>query len=158
MNSDFERLIFLDADISFEPGSILKLAHQKDDFVGGAYRFKQETENYPVGWTMNDLYANEFGHLEVLSLPGGFLSISRKVFEDIKAAKPRPFEHFGQQMNCWFQMQYENGMLFGEDSGFCKEWRELGGQVWLDPELTLTHWDFNKPYVGHIGKWLKSRL
>jgi hypothetical protein len=91
-------------------------------------------------------------------LPGGFLSLSRKVFETLKAAHPeREYEHFGKRAHCWFQMRFEDGHLWGEDSYFCKEWRDTGGKVLLDPELTLTHWDFNKPYVGHIGNWLKSR-
>jgi len=159
MDSDAERLIFLDADITFKPGDLVKLAHAKADFVGGCYRYKTELEQYPVGWIEGkDLWANESGHLEVRTLPGGFLSLSRKVFDDLKQAYPRPYEHFGKNYQAWFQMLYSEGHLYGEDSYFCKEWRDLGRQVWLDPELTLTHWDFNKPYEGHIGNWLKSRL
>jgi len=30
--------------------------------------------------------------------------------------------------------------------------------VFLDPEINLTHWEFNKPYVGNIGNFLKSRI
>jgi hypothetical protein len=104
------------------------------------------------------LWANEYGLLEVTTLPGGFLSLSRKVFETLKAAHPeRGYEHFGNQAHCYFQMLFTEGHLFGEDSYFCKEWRDTGGKVFLDPELTLTHWDFNRPFKGHIGNWLKGR-
>lgn len=159
MESDCERLVFLDADVTFNPGDIIKLAHAKEDFVGGCYRYKMENESYPIGWLDTpELWANEYGHLEVKTLPGGFLSLSKKVFEKLKEAHPdRGFEHFGNQMHCYFQMRFEEGFLYGEDSYFCKEWRDLGGKIYLDPELELTHWDFNKPYVGHIGKWLKNR-
>jgi hypothetical protein len=160
MDSDCERLVFLDADVTFEPGSLLKVARHAVDFVGGAYRFKMPQEMYPVGWLDKpDLWASALGLLEVASLPGGFLSLSRKVFETLKAAHPdREYEHFGKTAHCWFQMLFTDGKLYGEDSYFCKEWRDTGGQVWLDPELTLTHWDFNRPYTGHIGQWLKSRI
>lgn len=160
LDSDCDRLVFLDADITFEPGALIKIAHYPADFVGGAYRYKMEPENYPIGWKSENEYlqANEFGLLEVATLPGGFLSLSRNVFESIKTAHPeRFFEHFGNKMFCYFQMLYKDGALYGEDSYFCKEWTDLGGQVWLDPELKLTHWDFNKPYVGHVGDWLKNR-
>lgn len=159
MNSDCERLVFLDADVTFEPGSILKIAKHKSPFVGGAYRFKLENEMYPVGWLdKKELWADENGLLEVATLPGGFLSLSREVFEKLKEAHPeRSYEHFGRTAHCYFQMLFTEGHLYGEDSYFCKEWRDLGGKVLLDPELTLTHWDFNRPFKGHIGNWLKSR-
>jgi hypothetical protein len=159
LKSNADRLVFLDSDVTFEAGALVKIAHSPFDFVGGAYRFKKDDECYPVNWLPNaELWANEQGLLEVETLPGGFLSLSRKVFDTLKAAHPeRHYEHLGHKAHCYFQMRYQDGSLYGEDSLFCKEWRETGGKVFLDPELKLTHWDFNKPYVGHIGKWLKNR-
>lgn len=160
LKTDADRLVFLDADVTFTPGAISRLAHHPVPFVGGAYRYKHEPEAYPVAWLDDraELWANEHGLLEVKTLPGGFMALSREVFERMKAADPqRTFEHGGRTMHCYFQFRYTEGALYGEDSLFCKEWREIGGQVFLDPELNLTHWDFNKPYVGHIGNWLKSR-
>lgn len=159
LNSDADRLFFLDSDVTFETGSIVKVCKRENEVVGGAYRYKLEEENYPVGWLEGkELWANKDGLLEVKTLPGGFLAISRSALEKLKEAHPdRGFEHFGYKMHCFFQMKYENGALYGEDSYFCKEWIDIGGKVFLDPELTLTHWDFNKPYKGHIGNWLKKR-
>lgn len=160
LDSDADRLVFLDADVTFEPGAILRIARHKVAFVGGAYRFKLDQEMYPVGWLTErkELWASELGLLEVQTLPGGFLSLSREVFDRLRAAHPeRGYEHFGKQAHCFFQMPFTDGHLYGEDSFFCREWREAGGQVWLDPELTLTHWDNGKPFKGHIGQWLKSR-
>lgn len=160
LDSDADRLVFLDADVTFEPGALVKIARHKVDFVGGAYRFKFHEENYPVGWITekSELWSNELGLIEVAVLPGGFLSLSRNVFETLKAAHPdREYEHFGKKAFCFFQMPFHGGALYGEDSFFCKEWRNAGGTVYLDPELELTHWDFNTPYKGHIGNWLKRR-
>lgn len=159
MDSDCDRLVFLDADVTFEAGSVVRIAHHKADFVGGAYRFKFDIENYPVGWIDKaELWSNKQGLIEVASLPGGFLSLSRNVFDRLKAAHPeREYEHFGKKAHCYFQMLFSDGHLCGEDSFFCKEWREIGGEVLLDPEIALTHWDFNRPFAGHIGNWLKRR-
>lgn len=160
MDSDSDRLVFLDADVTFAIGALVKIAHYPVDFVGGAYRFKLDEESYPVGWLADraELWADENGLIEVGTLPGGFLSLSRKVFETLKAAHPdRGYEHFGKIAHCYFQMCFRDGFLWGEDSMFCREWREAGGKVFLDPEITLTHWDMNKPFTGHIGNWLKSR-
>lgn len=160
MDSDAERLIFLDSDVTCDVGAIIKLAHQPVDFVGGAYRFKMEPEQYPVGWLDKQfLQADENGLLEVGTLPGGFLSLSRNVFEILKKVYPdRSYLHFGKQAHCYFQMPFAHGYLCGEDSFFCLEWKAAGGKVFLDPEINLTHWEFNKPYVGNIGNFLKSRI
>lgn len=160
LQSNADRLVFLDADVTCEPGAIHRIAHHDEPFVGGAYRYKHEPESYPVAWLQDraELRANAHGLLEVQTLPGGFLSLSREVFDRLKAAHPdRTFEHGGRKMHCYFQFAYVDGALYGEDSLFCKEYRASGGKVYLDPEITLTHWDLNRPFPGHIGKWLKGR-
>lgn len=160
LNSDADKLFFLDSDVTFEYGDILKVCHTSKDVVGGAYRFKFDQENYPVGFKPNcELWSDAEGTIEVDSLPGGFLAISRGALETFKAFyKDREYEHFGNKAFAFFQMPFMNGYLTGEDSCFCMEYRDAGGKVYLYPELELTHWDFNKPFKGHIGNWLKSRI
>lgn len=159
MEGDFDRLIFLDADVTFQPGDLVKLAHYPVDFVGGAYRFKLPNECYPVGFIEGEIWSNELGLIEVATLPGGFMALTRRVFEKLQAAHPeRTYKHLGVTAHCYFQMKFEDGGMYGEDSFFCKEWTDLGEKVFLDPEITLTHWDFAPvPYAGRIGHWLKSR-
>lgn len=161
LESDCDRLVFVDSDISFPVGSLLKIAHQPAEFVGGCYRFKMDKETYPIGWDTDkkELWANEHGLLEVATLPTGFLALSRSVFEKFKEAYPgRECNHQGHPMYGFFQMVFKDGALWSEDTYFCKEWRDIGGKVFLDPEIKLTHWEHNyKPYVSHIGKWLKER-
>lgn len=160
MDSNYDRLIFLDSDISWEPGQLLKLARWPVEFVGGCYRYKKGEEGYPIGWLpdpeLKGLYSNALGLIEVASLPGGFMSLARSVFEKIRAANPdRQFEHMGKEMFCYFEMPYTLGRLWGEDGFFCKTWRELGEKIYLDPTIELTHWDFSPvPYKGSIGNWL----
>lgn len=150
--SAFDRLVFVDSDVSWETGSLIKLAHHAEDIVGGAYRLKQDIEAYPVTWLDRELLIADpaTGLLEVGALPGGFLSISRDVFEQLPK---RPYTHQGQQFNAFFRCPYGGG----EDGAFCEDWRALGGRVWLDPELTLSHADGVRNFTGNIGKWLKSR-
>lgn len=160
METDFDRMVFLDSDVTFDPGALIKLAYMPVDFVGGAYRHKRDTESYPVIWQDKpELWSNKYGLLEVDCLPTGFLALSRKVFETIRQKYPeRTLTHFGEKSFSYFQMPVQDGVLYGEDFYFCKEWKTLGGQIFLDPETNLTHWGFAPtPYVGHVGKWLKTR-
>ena len=160
VDSDCDRLVFIDGDLAWEPGAVLKVAHHPVDFCGGAYRYKSADENYPVGFIQDraDLWSNELGLIEVAALPGGFMSLSRAVFARLQDAHPdEHYEHFGHTAHAWFQSPFMGGRLCGEDGFFCLRWRNLGGQIWLDPELTLTHIGGSPEYTGHIGNWLKAR-
>lgn len=161
LESGFDRLVFLDGDISFEPGAIVKLARQPVDLVGGGYRYKQTNENYPIRWLdKEELWANEHGLLEVEMIPTGFMAISRSLFEKLLEKYPErsKTKQCGVLAYCFFQMPFIDGHLYGEDFQFCKDWREIGGKVFLDPEINLTHWGFKPtPHKGHIGNWLKNR-
>ncbi len=160
LDSDCDKMFFLDADITFEPGMIVKLGRMPVDFVGGCYRFKSPDECYPINWMPNpELQADEFGLLEVAMLPTGFLCLSRKVFETFKEAYPgREYSHWGINSYAFFQMFFKEGALYSDDAGFCKEWLAMGGKIHLDPEIALTHWNsMPTPFEGHIGNWLKRR-
>ncbi len=160
LDSSYDRLVFLDSDISFEPGALIRIARQKKDFVAGCTRHKTDAETYPIGWIPNrELQWDEDKHLEIAMIGTAFVSLSRNLFKTLKEKYPgREFNHYGKDMYCYFQTPFEGGSLYGEDTYFCKEWRAAGGKIFLNPELEITHWDFNKPYVGHIGKWLRSRM
>jgi hypothetical protein len=147
----------VDADVSWEPGALIKLALQPVEFVGGCYRHKRDIESYPLGLIMERpvLMADpDTQLLEVAHVPGGFLSVSRSVFEKLAAAFPaRSYEHGGRKFHAFFHVPPGGG----EDGAFCDDWRSIGGQVWLDPELTLTHSEGARSYAGHVGNWLKAR-
>ncbi len=156
IDSDADRMVFVDSDIAWEPGSLLKIASHKVDFCGGAYRYKDAKEGYPVAWLDKpELWADpETGLLEVSMLPGGFLSLSRSVFERLAAAfTDRVYSFHGHPFHAFFHCPPGDG----EDGAFCRDWRSIGGQVWLDPELTLSHVEGGQVYTGHIGNWLRGR-
>ena len=155
LNSGAERLVFIDADVAWEPGAVLRLVSHGKDVVGGAYPFKSEPENYPVSWLDKADLTSVDGLLEVLVLPGGFLQISRQAFEKLKRWD-RVYQHGGQTFDGFFHAPIAEGRMLGEDSAFCVDWRASGGQVWLDPELTLTHVDGVRKFTGCIGSWLKE--
>lgn len=160
LKTDADRLVFLDADVSCSPGDLIRLAMHPVDVVGGAYRYKKASQEYPVRWLDKpELWADpDTGLLEVESVPGGFLAISRRAFEHLKAAHPdRAYVHEGRLFHGFFHAPVEAGRIWGEDTAFCNDWRKAGGQVWLDPMLRLTHHGGVNAYAGCIGEWLRSR-
>jgi len=158
-SSDAEKLVFVDADVSWELGAMIKLASHPAEIVGGAYRLKTDVESYPVIWLDRpELWSNEHGLIEVASLPGGFLCISRAALEKFQKAYPdRSYLCEGKYYYAYFHSPYRDHKMFSEDVNFCFEWREAGGQVWLDPEITMGHHDGGKSFTGCIGAWLRHR-
>lgn len=162
-DSGFDRMFFLDADIVWEPGSIVRLCHLPRPLIGGCYRHKLPNESYPIGWLPDPdkkgLCGDALGLTEVAALPGGFLAISKSVFEAIKQKNPEKyFEDWGKKFYCFFEMRYEDGKLWGEDTKFCEDYRASGGKVYLDPSLNLVHLNFEPvPFEGCIGKWVQSQ-
>lgn len=155
--TDCDRLMFVDSDVGWQPGDLIKIALRPQEFVGGAYRYRQEPEGYPVEWLDRaELRADaESGLLEVACLPGGFLALHRTVFDKMRAAFPaREYLSHGRQFYGFFHMPPGKG----EDGTFCLEWRSIGGSVWLDPELTLLHVDGTRTFTGCIGDWLRARM
>lgn len=158
LDSGDDKLVFLDADVTFELGSLVRLAHYPVDMVGGAYRLKQDDERYPVHLLREPKELGPGGLVEVAMVPTGFLALSRKVFSDFEAAYPgRTYNIDGHKFYCYFQIPFQDGHFYTEDAYFCKEYRAIGGQVYLDPEIHLTHWQFNTPYPGHIGDFMRKR-
>ena len=73
-------LMFIDADIGWEPWHLLVLLNRKVDVIGGLYPMK----SLPVKWCVNGIPGQEEGvdiMFEVSKTGTGFLLIKRDVFE-----------------------------------------------------------------------------
>jgi hypothetical protein len=144
--------------VTFEPGSLLRIAKHPVDFVGGAYRLKTQEERYPVAFFDKDIWDSKNRLLRVSMVPTGFLSLSREAFTRFREMYPnRGYKFYEHELYAYFQIPFDNGSLYSEDAYFCKEWREKGGEIYLDPDHKLTHWNGNIPYTGHIGDWFRKR-
>ena len=156
IESDYDRLFFLDADIGFTPGDIVKVCENPHDLVGGAYRYKREEEAYAVHWDDNDLWSDETGAIPVRGLGTGFLAISRDCLAKVREKYgPRTYSDGEREVYAYFDMPVD-GMLWGEDLRFCHMAKESGVTCYVLPEMTLTHVG-GKQYVGHLGGWLRNR-
>lgn len=143
-------LMFIDADIGFEPEEIFKLVISDKDVVGGLYPKKALPVSYVVNKVPN---AEKNGNLvEVMNLGTGFMLIKREVLEQMIAANPDlhymdaigldpkydPFKY------ALFDTEIDpiTREYLSEDYLFCKRWRAMGGKVWADLSITLNH-------IGH---------
>lgn len=99
-----------------------------------------------------DYPAKEFNPDAPLSVPhaaGGSMLVARHVFEDFIrrygvekiGGRPRDDEssYLGHTWEFFACDRDEDGYIQPEDYSFCRRWRNLGGEIWLCPWMTLTH-------------------
>jgi len=81
----------------------------------------------------------------------GFQLIKRNVFErmivahpELKYSAPHAFPRPAQPSNNLYALfdcmiDPETGVYLSEDYAFCRRWRAIGGEIWLDLQSRLTH-------------------
>lgn len=146
-------MVFVDADISWPPGSLYTLIKSSKDVIGGTYRPKQDEVRFHVLGK-----ARKRGGLYVVDgLPGGFIKISRRAFNRLQPKAKAYLAADETKTYDFFPTGYYRGVYWGEDYGFCRLWRQCGGEVFLDPSLRLRHHDGSSYYTGNPEEWLRAR-
>lgn len=162
LSSDATDLVFVDSDVLWEAGALIRLIEHPVDFVAGVYPQRCEPEGYPISWILDrkQLQAEPNGLLEVEGVPAGFTRMSRAMLEKMVGFYPNTEFHCADAPNerAWALFDpYRIGKLkLGEDYAFCRRWRDIGGKVWIDPEIKMGHVGL-KTFGGHIGNWLRNR-
>ena len=140
-------LMFIDADIGWEPWHLLALLNHDKDVIGGLYPMK----SLPVKWCVNGIPgANEndpSGLVEVTKTGTGFLLMKRHVFEKLNQHPAvKPFTNdigldpvLNQYMKTYFDTAVREGRYYSEDWTFCENWRDLGHQIFVDKRVLLKH-------------------
>jgi len=144
LESGCDDLVFIDDDVCWQEGALLRLLDHNVDCVGGAYPKRKDPIEWPVDWLDGDELYSVNGLLEVKSLPTGFLRLSRECLATM-------YDNYGWSM---FDNIREETRIY-EDISFCQRWRDIDGQVWLDPEITMGHVG-NKVFAGNIGDFIKN--
>jgi hypothetical protein len=140
-------LMFIDADIGWEPWHLLALINHDVDVVGGLYPMK----TMPVKWCVNGIPGaredDPSGMIEVTKTGTGFMLIKREVFE--KSNQHPAVKSFAndiglpvelnQHMKTYFDTTVRENRYYSEDWTFCENWRDLGGRVFVDRRVLLRH-------------------
>jgi len=145
-NKESTHLMFIDADIGWEPWHLLVMLNRDVDVIGGLYPMK----SLPVKWCVNGFEGAEEGPdgLQEVSKTGtGFMLIKRAVFEKLDAhPATRPFINdiglpveLNPYMKTYFDTAVRENRYYSEDWTFCENWRDLGGKVWVDKRVLLKH-------------------
>ena len=139
--------MFIDADIGWEPWHLLVMLNHDKDVVGGLYPMK----SLPVKWCVNGIpdavQDDPSGLIEVTKTGTGFLLIKRDVFSKLNAHPAvKPFINdigldpaLNPYMKTYFDTAVRENRYYSEDWTFCENWRDIGGQVFVDKRVLLKH-------------------
>lgn len=178
-NADY--FMFIDADIHFDPQSVVRLMESDRDFTCACYPKKvvmwdeaakciKEGDERPPQLMSSSLVMNFKGHqqkvtdgfVEVLDGPTGFMMMKRSVVEKM-------YEHYKDELFCVNDHQNRDfddyialfdcmidpvtKRYLSEDYAFCRRWQNMGGKIYADSRATLGH-------VGNLGfnARLKDRI
>jgi hypothetical protein len=145
-NEGATHLLFVDADLGFEPVDVLKLVCSNVDVVGGVYPMK----TLPVRYVFNriDEPVRLENLVEVRHVGTGFMLVKRDVIEKMVAEHPelkyKDSVGYGARhepnMYALFDTSIdEDGHYLSEDWTFCARWRALGGKIFARTDVCLDH-------------------
>lgn len=151
-------VVFIDHDLSWEPKDLLKLLETEGDVVAGTYRYKKEPEEY-MGGLLSDIHGRpqvrKDGCVRAFCIPAGFLKLTRNAINRFIAAYPNLV--YGEKCNPHvdlFNHGAHNGVWYGEDYAFSRNWTDCGGEIWVIPDLSLTHHSKDTAYPGNFHQFL----
>jgi len=140
--SDCTELVFLDADVSWEPECLVELCGYDCDIVGGIYPYRrEEKKNMPLRMIEGVFEPDENGLLQVEGVPAGFMRIKRHVIERLgeDADKFWNYPDRRSEVVILFERYYHEGTRWGGDLHFCNKWRATGGKIYAVYEMRLGH-------------------
>jgi len=143
---DATHLMFVDADIGWEPWHLLVLLNKDVDVIGGLYPMK----TMPIKWVVNGFDGAEEGpdgFQEVSKTGTGFLLMKKHVFEKMNSHPAvKQYKNdigldpvYDQYLKTYFDTAVRQNRYYSEDWTFCENWRDIGGKIYVDKRVLLRH-------------------
>jgi len=162
-------LMYIDADIGFTVDQVVRMLAFDKPLTAGAYPLKILHYDHAVADRIRAGEGLETAQLRYVGAPcqgdarkeengfvtaefagTGFMLIQRSVLEQMMTAypetrftashnraTPNPSPNQYALFDCIIEP--ETGHYLSEDYTFCKRWRAIGGEVWLDTQSQLIH-------------------
>lgn len=161
MDEKPDAVVFLDHDMSWAPGDLTRLILTPGDVVAGTYRYKREPEEYMGLWRIdqdNIAVTREDGCVRGEWVPAGFLKVTAGAVDRFMRGYPELV--YGPRYNPsvdLFNHGAHKGLWYGEDFAFSRNWNALGGDIWIVPDLDLTHHSADEAFPGNFHQYLRRQ-
>lgn len=157
-NKAATHFMFIDADIRFQPESILQMMACDKDVIGGLYPKKALPVNYVINLKRETKVQGDIFTVDTMGT--GFLLFKRHVYEKLCEAHPETKyvddvglgKQYEPTMYSIFDVAIdEKGHYLSEDWLFCRRWSALGGEIWAHGKVLLNHIGHYE-FVGDLAK------
>jgi glycosyltransferase involved in cell wall biosynthesis len=157
MKTDADAVVFIDHDLSWEPEDLVRLIQHPGDVVSGDYRFKYDNEEYMGRLVSGDdgrPVVRDDGTLKAHAVPAGFLKVTRAAVERFRKAYPElVYGPDGDYVDL-FNHGAHAGLWWGEDYAFSRRWRDMGEEIYLIPDLNITHHLKDQAFPGNLHEFM----
>jgi hypothetical protein len=167
-DADATHLLFVDADIGFEPEQVLRLIQCGAEVCAAVYPLKridwakvkstiEAARPNPAAAALQyvfevddpDAVTAQSGFVKVRYAGTGFFMIRRAALERMCASYPHLRYKRDHSLDAavdsekrfalFESMIAEDGTYLSEDFAFCKRWGDIGGEIWADLNSRLNH-------------------
>lgn len=167
MQTNMDDLFFIDSDVGFDAAGLLAILDRPEKVVAGVYPLKRPEGGWPAQIQIRDgVPIGRDGLIEADYLPSGFMRIKRVVFERMQEAYPAlRYQSSVVTVNGaevtdaydFFNMGCRDGQTWRtEDYAFCQRWRDIGGQLWVYPDIDFSHIGI-RAYHGNYHHFLRRQ-
>jgi hypothetical protein len=164
-------LVFIDSDIGWNPKYFLQLLSHDVGIVGAVMpttdKRSEDGMKFPFRPLDGKLSMESNGLAKVEALPTAFLRIRHDALQRLSELAPQVYTAIneGQVAKVARLFNYDTlpygpagePMHTGEDFSFCNFARENGEDIWLDPNIPLTHFKQQGLY-GSLGNYLARNM
>lgn len=140
LKTDCDTLLFIDADIGFNPALVREFVESGRHIIAADYRIKRDEPQSWVGVLAPSGHGTEYFKASYVGT--GFLMIHREVFEAIERnGIPSYRLDSGERCLQYFRSSIDeaSGSLLSEDYHFSKLARDAGYEIWLKRDAGLRH-------------------
>ncbi|MGR9130775.1 hypothetical protein [Rhizobium leguminosarum] len=158
MDGQADVVVFIDYDLSWKPEDLLTLINTPGEVVAGTYRFKKDEEEYMGGWHTDATgrpVLRDDGCIKAHRIPAGFMKITKEAVDKFMRAYPELI--YGSRYAAavdLFNHGAIDGVWYGEDYAFSKRWTEKCGDIWLIPDLDISHHSTDREFPGNLHEYL----
>lgn len=155
-------LVFVDSDVCWEPGALVKLVDTPVDLIAGVYPRRSDPIKFSLRF-LNDgdelkSSTGNPGLIEVAGVSAGFMRCSRRMLERMSESYSDLLYYREGRTYCGFFDPYrtdDGKRRLSEDYSFCQRWKDIGGSVWIDPAIKMGHVGY-KTFMGSLGHFMKE--
>jgi len=150
-NTEYDKILFIDADVGFTSEDAIKLIQSDKDIVCGAYPMKGIPLRY--NYNISSPPVAEDGLLKIENIGFGFCCLKKEVFQQVQNSYGNELKYFPALNNSSYpptEKEYNNSyhyflemrkdMCFlPEDFSFFERASSVGYKSWLDTSIRLSH-------------------